>query len=302
MRRLLPLMLLVAAGTTAGAQSRDTVRVDYSASRCHSCAAWNQPHAPARIFGNTYYVGTAGLSSILVTSPKGHILIDGTLAMSAPQVMANIRALGFRVEDIKVILNSHAHFDHAGGIAAIQRASEAEVAASPWSAATIERGMSDSADPQFAIDLPYPPVASVRVIADDESIRVGPLTLTAHFTPGHTPGGTSWTWVSCEHDECLHMLYADSQTAVSAPGFLFTKNTTYPTAVHDFENGLTRLASLPCDILMTTHPDASNLIERLAARDSGTIATLRDPASCRDYVARSRAAVMKRFASEGGNP
>jgi metallo-beta-lactamase class B len=230
------------------------------------------------------------------------VLIDGTLAMSAPQIMANIRALGFRVEDIKVILNSHAHFDHAGGIAAIQRASDAQVAASAWSAATLERGMSDSADPQFAIDLPFPAVPSVRVIADGETIRVGALALTAHFTPGHTPGGTSWTWVSCEHDRCLNMLYADSQTAVSADDFLFTNSSTYPAAVKDFEHGLATLARLPCDILMTTHPDASNLIERLAARDSGTVADLRDPALCKDYVARSRAAVLSRFERERAKP
>lgn len=302
MRSLISSILIAVAAASATAQTPDTVRVDYPATQCHSCAAWNVPHAPSRIYGNTYYVGTHGLSSILITSPAGHVLIDGTLAMSAPQIMANIRALGFRVEDIKVILNSHAHFDHAGGIAAIQRASHARVEASPWSAATLERGMSDSADPQFAIDLPFPPVPSVRVIKDGETIRVGPLALTAHFTPGHTPGGTSWTWISCEHDRCLHVLYADSQTAVSADGFLFTKSSTYPTAVLDFEHGLATLAQLPCDILMTTHPDASKLIERLAARDSGKVADLRDPAVCKDYVARSRASVMKRFESEGRKP
>lgn len=301
MRSLLPLMLLAIA-VPAAAQSSDTVRVDYSPSRCHSCAAWNVPHTPARIYGSTYYVGTRALSSILVTSDSGDILIDGTLAMSAPQIMANIRALGFRAEDIKFILNSHAHFDHAGGIAAIQRASHAAVAASPWSAATIERGASDSADPQFGIDLPFPPVPSVRVIRDGETIRVGPLALTAHFTPGHTPGGTSWTWVACEQDRCLNMLYADSQTAVSADGFLFTRNSTYPTAPADFAHGLATLAQLPCDVLMTTHPDASHLIERLAARDSGRVADLRDPALCKAYVVRARAAVLERFASESSRP
>jgi len=302
MRRILSFVLFVTGAATAAAQARDTVRVDYPASACHSCAAWTVPHRPTRIYGNTYYVGTNGLSSILITSPAGHILIDGTLAMAAPQVMANIRALGFRVEDIKVILNSNAHFDHAGGIAAIERASGAVVEASPWSAATIQRGASDSADPQFGIDLPFPPVGFVRVLRDGETIRVGPLALTAHFTPGHTPGGTSWTWLSCEHDTCLHMLYADSQTAVSADGFLFTKNTTYPAAVQDFEHGLSVLANLPCDILMTTHPESSNLIERLAMRDSGRVANLRDSVLCKDYVASARAAVEQRFTSERSKP
>jgi metallo-beta-lactamase class B len=301
------LTLAVAAGpafASVGAQSSDTVRVNYPAARCSRCAEWNTPQPPFRVYGNTYYVGPRGLASILVTSPQGHVLIDGALPASAPGILARIRALGFRVEDVKLILNSHAHFDHAGGIAALQRASGAEVAASPWSAAVIGRGESDNQDPQYGILNPFPPASSVRVIADGETVHVGSLALTAHFTPGHTPGGTSWTWRSCEGARCVDMLYADSQTAASADDFFFTRSKTYPAAEKDFEHGLSALEHLPCDVLLTPHPDASSLWDRLAARDStprdgGAPSPFVNPALCKEFVVSAREGVARRMASEG---
>src|SRR5690606_17003672 len=131
----------------------------------------------------------------LITSPQGHVLIDGGLAESAPLIVANIRALGFLVEDVRLIVNSHADYDHAAGIAAIQRASGATVPAHPWSAAVSRGGTTLPGDPQPGGDIPYPPVAgTVREIADGDTLRVGPLAVVAHFTGGHTPGGTSWSW------------------------------------------------------------------------------------------------------------
>ena len=212
------------SGSTAAAAG-------YSAAQCADCAAWNAPHAPLRLFGDTYFVGTAGLSALLVTSPAGHVLIDAGLPESAPRIRENVRALGFRLEDVKLIVTSHAHFDHAGGVAELQRASGATVAASPWSARVMTTGAPAPEDPQYRVALRYPAVANVQVIADGDTLRVGPLALVAHFTPGHTPGGTSWTWRACEGARCLDVVYADSQTPVSADGFLFTRSAAYPTAV-----------------------------------------------------------------------
>lgn len=283
---------------SASAQVRDTIRVDYPVSKCANCATWNAPQKPFRIFGNTYYVGTHGLSSILITSPRGHVLIDGALAMSAPIIADHIRALGFNLRDVKLILNSHAHSDHAGGIAELQRLTGARVAAMPWSAHVIERGESDAQDPQFGIGNPYPPAHDVQLLHDGEVVRVGPLALTAHATPGHTPGGTSWTWRSCEAKRCLDILYADSQTPVSADNFYFTHNTTYPTAEADFARGLATLESLRCDILLTPHPDASSLFDRIAARDAGKASALVDAGLCKRFVADARNAVAQRMARE----
>ncbi len=117
-------------------------------STCLDCPEWNVTQEPFRVYGGTYYVGVRGLSSILITSPEGHVLIDGALPESAPKIAAGIRALGFRVEDIELIVNSHAHFDHAGGIAELQRLSGAKVAATGWSARVLRTGRSAPGDPQ----------------------------------------------------------------------------------------------------------------------------------------------------------
>jgi metallo-beta-lactamase class B len=280
------------------AQAADTARGVTPTRACPSCAEWNAPRQPLRIYGNTYYVGMNGLSAVLITSPEGHVLIDGGLAESAAPIIEHVRSLGFRIEDVKLILNSHAHYDHAGGIAALQRASGATVAASAWSAAAIERGQSGPDDPQYGVLLSYPAASRVRVIQDGEELHVGSLALTAHFTPGHTPGGTSWSWRSCEQDRCLDLVYADSQTPVSADGFLFTKNTTYPSAVADFERGFAALERLRCDILLTPHPTASALWTRVAARDAGRPLALVDAEACRRYAGIARAALANRIATE----
>src|SRR5215813_653800 len=132
------------------------------ASSCKNCAVWNAPQQPFKIYGNTYYVGTHGLGSVLITSPAGHILIDGALAESVPQIVSHVRSLGFRVEDIKLIVNSHVHYDHAGGIAELQRLSGAHVAASEWSAAVLKTGGVAPDDPQHGIIRGILPVSQVE--------------------------------------------------------------------------------------------------------------------------------------------
>ena len=276
------------------AQADSSASTGYSSSDCPSCAGWNAPHAPLRIYGNSYYVGTDGLGAILITSSEGHILIDGGLPESAPRILANIRALGFRIEDVKLILNSHAHYDHAGGIAALQRASGATVAASPSSAAVIERGTPGPDDPQYRIALPYPTAHDVRVIADWDTLHVGPLAIVAHFTPGHTPGGTSWSWRSCEDGRCLDLVYADSQTPVSADGFRFTGSK----ASAEFERSYAVLEQLSCDVLITPHPGASNFWKRIADRDGGAKDSLIDQSACKRYAAAARKQLGKRLATE----
>jgi metallo-beta-lactamase class B len=293
--RLLPLALLLPF--PLGAQSEPIGDVTPTPG-CTACIEWNAPQAPFRIFGNTFYVGPRGLSVILVTSPAGHVLIDGALPESARSIAENIRALGFRVEDVRLILNSHAHFDHAGGIAALQRASGAEVAATGPSRAVLLRGEAGADDPQFGQLFPYPAVDGVREIGDGETLRVGPLALTAHLTAGHTPGGTTWAWRSCEGERCLDIVYADSQTPISADGFSFLRNDRYPDAVADFERGHAVLEGLRCDILVTTHPAATGLWERLEARERGEAEALVAPDACRRYAANARAQLARRLEQE----
>jgi metallo-beta-lactamase class B len=278
---------------TAHAQ-RAALTMAYDSARCPSCAEWNAPQVPMRLFANTYYVGTHGLTALPITSDQGHILIDGGLPNSAPLILKNIAALGFRAADIKIILNSHAHYDHSGGIAAIQEVSGARVIASAASAPVIARGLPDHDDPQHGIALPMPPVRHVDVLKADEVVRLGPLTLTLHATGGHTPGGSTWTWRSCEGARCLDFVYADSQSPISEDGFRFSDNTRYPNAIADFERGQALLERLPCDVLITPHPGASSLWQRAATAPEGLI----DRNACKVYAETSRRALRARLERE----
>jgi metallo-beta-lactamase class B len=252
---------------------------------CKKCAAWNVTQKPFRVYGNTYYVGVRGLSSILITSDQGHVLIDGDLEESAPKIAASIRELGFRVEDVKYIVNSHVHHDHAGGIEELQRLSGATVSASPWSAKVLKEGHSSPDDPLYGTVREIAPVAAVKVLADGEKLRVGQLELTAHLTPGHTPGGTTWTWTSCENKRCLNMVYADSLMAMARKGFRFSGNSSYPHLLADFEKSFSTLEHLPCDILLTPHPDSSDFWERVKKRDKqGQPDALIDPTACQQLA------------------
>lgn len=262
-------------------------------------AVWRLPQQPVRIFGNTWYVGTRGLSAILVTSPTGAVLIDGAVRESASDIANNITSLGVRLADVRLIVNSHAHSDHAGAIAELQRRTGATVAALPWSAEVLRSGRKHRGDPQF--DTPGAPaerVANVRTIRDGEVLRAGGVTITAHKTAGHTPGGTTWTWRSCEDSRCVDMVYADSMTAVSADAFRFSDNRTYPQAVDDFTSAIAFLRTVSCDILVTAHPEASDFWGRVERRDAGERDALLDRSQCVRYAHRAEAQLQKRLETE----
>jgi metallo-beta-lactamase class B len=266
---------------------------------CEPCATWNEPQKPFRVFGNTYYVGTAHLSSILIATNDGLILIDGALSQSAPLIDANIRALGFRTSDIKLLLTSHAHFDHVSGVAALQRASGATVAASPNSAQALREGRNTPDDPQFAIkENAFPRVSNVTVIKDGQKLTVGDVEITAHFTPGHTPGSTTWTWRSCEEQRCLNVVYADSLTAISADGFLFTQARGTQTTVDMFRNSIRTVEALPCDILLVPHPSFAGFESKLQRHLAGDPDAFVDRGACRAYASAAAKRLDQRVAQE----
>jgi len=279
---------------------RETLRPDPPAV-CDDCAAWNQPRTPFKIFGNTYYVGPAGVSSVLIASNAGLILVDGALPQSAPLIDANIRALGFHTEDIKLILNGHAHYDHAGGIAALQRFTGARVAAGEPGVAALTAGKPTLDDPQVAYaNSGFPPVANVRGVRDGEILRVGDVAVTAHRTPGHTPGSTTWTWRSCEDARCLDVVYADSLSAVSFPGFRFTGDATHPSLVPALRASIAKVSALPCDIMIGAHPSVSNLdgkVKRRTEHPEGDNPFV-DAAACRTLAQTMSKALDARIESE----
>jgi metallo-beta-lactamase class B len=269
---------------------------------CDSCAEWNAPREPFRVFGNTYYVGVGGITAILIASDAGHILVDGGLTQSAPLIDASIRKLGFRTEDVRLIVNSHAHFDHAGGLAALQRASGAPVAAGAPGALAIRGGGPTPDDPQYAIGAgfnSFPAVEDVRAVGDGEALRVGALVITAQRTPGHTPGGTTWTWRSCEEKRCVDVVYADSLTAVSAPEFRFSAGGDGGRQLSAFRRAIDTVAKLPCDVLLTPHPSASGLDEKLRRRGADPdVNPFVDRDACRAYAAAAARGLDRRLADE----
>ncbi len=266
-----------------------------------SCAEWNAPRQPFKVFGNTYFVGSAGLSSVLIAGEQGLILIDVALPQSAALIDANIRALGFRTTDIKLILTSHAHFDHVGGVHAMQRYTGATVAASQRGAEALALGHPTPDDPQFGTDpsVRFPAITSdVRVVKDGETLRAGNLAVTAHYTPGHTPGATSWTWQSCEGARCLSMAYVDSLTAVSNPGFRFSGDGTHASLVDAFRRSLRVVGNLPCDVLLTTHPSASGMDDKLRRRAEGSDDPFINAKACRALAESASNALDKRVQEE----
>jgi metallo-beta-lactamase class B len=264
-----------------------------------TAADWFAPQEPFALYGNTYYVGTGGISAVLITSAAGHILIDGGPPGSSSQIAEHVRKLGFRIEDIRYILNGHEHFDHAGGIATLQKMSGAAVLASPASAEVLRTGQPDKRDAQYPSLQAMTPIVNARAVRDGEVVKLGPLAVTAHFTPGHTLGATSWTWQSAEGGRTLNMVYGDSLNALAADGRSFSKNPLYPNARADVERSIATVEALDCDVLVSAHPEQSELWDKKAKQAQLGNAAFVDRDGCRKYAAKARATFAKVLAAEG---
>ena len=224
--------------------------------------AWNAPVEPVRIVGNLYYVGAAEITSYLITTPQGHIVIDGGFEETAPLIVANIRKLGFRVEDVRYLLSSHAHYDHAGGLAELKRVTGAQFVSSRGDAPAHARGGLD--DPQFRDRFSYPPIVADRVIDDGDTVTLGGTTLTARITPGHTRGCTTWTTTIRDGEKSYRVVFVGSPTA---PGYNLTTNRRYPNAVEDYRRQFAILHSLHPDIFLASHGNFFRLAAKLKTHD-----------------------------------
>jgi metallo-beta-lactamase class B len=260
------------------------------AATCKDWDEWNKPAPPVRIHANTYLVGTCGISSILIIGDQGDILIDGGPEDVANLIAANIRAVGVRLQNIKYILTSHEHSDHAGGIARLQELTGASVITSASAARVIASGTPAADDPQIGVLKSFPGARVGRIVNDGDQVRLGNLMLTAIATPGHTPGALSWTWVSCDGGVCRTIVYADSLSAVSNDKYRFIDHPAYVSA---FRASIAKVAATPCDILLTPHPSASDMVKRL-----GTGKPLLDPDACRNYAAQLTRNLDARLAKE----
>ena len=259
------------------------------AAACKDWDDWDKPAPPVRIHANTFLVGTCGISSILITGEQGDVLIDGGTEAGADLIANNIRKLGFRLSDVKIILQSHEHIDHIGGVARLQRLTGAQVYASPAAAKVLATGTAGAGDPQAGMQKPVPIARVDRVIQDGGQVRLIDILLTAVATPGHTPGALTWHWESCKAGICRHIVYADSLTPVSRDDYRFTDHPEYLAA---YRASIAKVAALDCDILLTPHPSASDMINRLA------LAKVENPNACRDYAASLTKQLDERLAKE----
>jgi len=261
-------------------------------SACKDWDEWDKAAPPVRIHANTYLVGTCGISSILIAGTQGHVLIDGGTEADADLIAANIRKLGFRLRDVKVILHSHEHIDHVGGIARLQQLTGAKVYASPVAAKVLTSGVASPDDPQAGMQKPFPAARIDRVIEDGGTVRLYDILLIATATPGHTPGALTWHWESCYAGICRSMVYADSLTPVSRDDYRFVDHPAYLAA---FRASIAKVAAFPCDILLTPHPSASDMVHRLL------LAKVDGPNQCRDYAAALTKRLDTRLAKEAAS-
>lgn len=261
---------------------------------CGERDGWSDAAPPGHVFGNVYMVGTCGITALLITTPQGHFLIDGATDEAAEGIADNIRKLGFDPKDIRTLLVTHEHLDHAGGLAKLKQISGAKMAAREAARAGLESGLPVGEDPQHGIHPAFPGVKADQIIKDGETLRIGKQAITVIATPGHSPGGTSYTWKSCEGRTCHQFVYADSLNAVSADAYRFGD---HPAYVATLRGSMAKIEAIKnCDIMISPHPFQSDFFERLAGE-----APLVDPQMCKQYVTAARKRLDDRLAKEAAN-
>jgi len=274
---LLALAILLVVPAAAQAQANEQSR------------AMNQPVPPFHIIGNIYYVGASDIASYLIVTRHGDILLDGGFVETAPQIEANIRTLGFKLSDVKILLNSHEHLDHAGGLAELKRLTHARLVAMAQEVRTLESGKS------------FPAVTPDRIIHDGSTVTLGGVTLTAHLTPGHTPGCTTWTMLTKDNGKPYHVVFVGSASVlpnyklIDRPG----SPATYPGIEADYEKTFRVLKSLPCDVFLGAHGSFYSLVQKREAMSKHPAQNpFIDPAGYQAYVAHAEAAFQAELRRE----
>jgi metallo-beta-lactamase class B len=240
----------------------------------------NQPQTPFKIIGNIYYVGTNDVSIYLVATPKGSILLDSGFIETVPQVRANIAKLGFKLQDVKVLLVSQAHYDHVGGMAEMRRLTHAMLEVSTADAKLMADGGKE--DYGFGDRNMYAPVQADRLLSDGDQVQLGGVTLTAHLTPGHTKGCTTWTMTTEEASKSYTVVFL---CGVTVPGYKLVGNPGYPDIVSDYEHSFVALKALPCDVFLGAHGVYFGLQDKLARLHADPHSNpFIDPAGYRRYL------------------
>jgi metallo-beta-lactamase class B len=244
---------------------------------------WTNPFPPFRIAGNLYYVGSEDLASYLIVTPQGDILINSNLASSPPLIKKSVESLGFHFSDIKILLISHAHYDHCAGSAEILRETHAKYEVMASDVSVVESG--GRTDFHYATDksMHFPPTHVDRILHDGDTVSLGGVTLTAHLTAGHTKGTTTWTFNETEAGRMLHVVIVGSPNV--NPGYKLVHNPRYPQIAADYKHQFEVLKKLPCDIFLGAHGGYFGLAEKYPRFKSGDKDAFIDPAGYKAYLA-----------------
>jgi metallo-beta-lactamase class B len=281
---LAALAILSASGATRAARAQSRAQLE----------SLNRPIPPFHIIGNVYYVGASDLASYLVVTPAGDILLDGGLATTAPQIERNIQTLGFKLSDVKILLNSHAHLDHAGGLAELKQKTGGQLVLMAGDAETIAEGDGGA----------FPPAKADRVIHDGDTVSLGGVTMTPHLTPGHTRGCTTWTMVTTDRGKLYHVVFVGSASVLPSYRLIDRPNSpaTYPGIAADYEKTFRVLRSLPCDVFLAAHGSFYDLTAKRKAMASHPAKNpFVDPAGYRAYIAQADAAFRSALHRQSGD-
>ncbi|MFP5286908.1 MAG: subclass B3 metallo-beta-lactamase [Thermoanaerobaculia bacterium] len=286
MKRILSILLLVSAALVPVLAQNDPMS-----------RSMNQPVEPYRILGNLYYVGASDVTSFLIATPEGHILLDGGFEETVPIIRENVKKLGFKLEDVKILLHSHAHFDHAGGLAGLKKLTGATLYTSEAEAPLLARG--GTGDFRFGDELTFPPVQADRIYKDGDKVTLGGITLTAHLTPGHTMGNTSWALRVKDGGKTYDVVFVGSVTV--NPGVVLTNNPKYPNIAKDYAKTFRVLKALPCDVFLASHASFYGGLEKAERLKKGETPTpFIDPKGYREHIERREKMYLDQLARERG--
>jgi len=259
---------------------------------------WTEPFPAHKIADNLYYVGSKGLASYLITTPQGNIIINSSLESSVPLIKASVEKLGFKFGDTKILLISHSHWDHDAGSAAVKKETGAQYMVMDADVPVVESGGKEDFQYWNQPNTLYPPAKVDRVLHDGDTVKLGGVTLTAHKTPGHTKGCTTWTFQTTDKGKTYNVVIIGSPN-VNA-GYKLVNNTRYPEIAKDYETTFRVLKSLPCDIFLGAHGDYYGLLAKYPKLQAGGANPFVDPAGYKAYVAEREQAFRAELKKQSG--
>lgn len=258
--------------------------------------AWNRPVKPFRVVGNIYYVGAEGVASYLITTPQGHILMDSGFPETVPHIQDSLNQLGFKLADVKILINSHAHYDHAGGLAQLKKLTGARLMIGEGDAKIISDGGRSDFQWGDNASFHFEPAVVDRLLRDKDTVELGGVTMTARITPGHTKGCTTWTMKVREGGRDLDVVFVGSTTI---PGYTLVNNAAYPNIVEDYAHTFALLKTLQCDVFLAPHGSFFALDEKRSrwGKDAKTNPFI-DPHGYRRFIATTERAYQEQLMKE----